>query len=593
MHDLDYLRLLEAAVEHSFDSVVITTAGLEPPGPEIIYANPAFQSMSGYTLDELRGQNPRILQGPRTSRATLDRLKAALHAGQAFSARTVNYRKDGSAYDVEWSISPVRGTGGEVTHFVSVQRDITAETRERRRREMLVNALDETSDQVVITDQDVRILDVNKSFERHTGFTREEVRGKNPRILQSGMHDRAFYQRMWNTLKEGEIFRATFIDRRKDGRLVHLEETITPVRDENGDISGYVSIGKDVSARVETEKELMRLATTDMLTGLTNRMHFEKLFLEELERSRRYEHPLSLIMIDIDNFKSINDRYGHAVGDEVLTRFAQRLSGNLRAVDILARVDKDHSSSVSGGFTVTRKPETVSATSSRMEMELITLKASSLFGLAYATEEILTDSPMSFAALIDSGFRDQFPAHILDEKIRGNGGAEFLGVLESDAEVVVAKETGQDADTIVADNVIKMAERSWGFGSAIWLANHDTRHQLSTLTIATGTGGVLIYQPSDREGFPDMLLGRPVFYTEYASTLGDAGDIMLVNWSQYLEGLYQPLESAESVHVRFVNHERAFKFWLRNAGAPWWRSALTPAQSSDTLSPIVTLAARA
>lgn len=337
MHDLSYLRLLESAVEHSFDAIVITTAALDPPGPEIIYANPAFQAMSGYTLDELDGRSPRLLQGSETNRNMLDQLRKTLAAGEPFSAKTVNYRKDGSPYDVEWSISPVRGPEGEITHFVSVQRDITEQTRERKRREMLVNALDETSDQVVITDQRARILDVNKSFERQTGFSREEVRGKNPRILQSGMHDRAFYQRMWSTLGDGEIFRATFVDRRKDGRLVHLEETITPVRDISGEISGYVSIGKDVSDRVETENELIRLATTDMLTGLTNRMQFEKVFREEIERSRRYGHPLSLIMIDIDHFKVINDQYGHDTGDEVLTRFARRLGENVRSSDTLAR----------------------------------------------------------------------------------------------------------------------------------------------------------------------------------------------------------------------------------------------------------------
>jgi HK97 family phage major capsid protein len=263
------------------------------------------------------------------------------------------------------------------------------------------------------------------------------------------------------------------------------------------------------------------------------------------------------------------------------------------SVEILARTDKDHTTSVSGGFTVTRKPETVAATSSRMALELITLKASSLFGLAYATEEILADSAISFAALIDAGFRTQMGAHILNEKIRGGGGNEYLGVLNSPAKVEVSKETNQAADTIVANNVIKMAARSWGFGNAIWLANHDTRPQLATLSIPIGTGGVLLYQPAQQERFPDMLWGRPVFYTEYASKVGDAGDIMLVDWSQYLEGTYQPIQSAESVHVRFIEHERTFKLWTRNAGAPWWRTALTPNKSGDTLSPIVTLAARA
>jgi HK97 family phage major capsid protein len=261
------------------------------------------------------------------------------------------------------------------------------------------------------------------------------------------------------------------------------------------------------------------------------------------------------------------------------------------SIEIPARTDKNHSTSVSGGFTVSRKAETAAAAASRGQMEMVTMKAASLFGLAYATEEILTDSPISFAALIDSGFRDQFPAHLLNEKIRGNGGNEFTGYLNSPAAVTVAAEGGQAADTINSANIINMASRIWGQG-AVWIANHDTRPQLAVLSITIGTGGVLLYQPAQTEGFPDMLWGKPVFYTEFASKLGDVGDIALVNFSQYLEGLYQPLQSAESVHVRFVNHERAFKFWLRNAGAPWWRSALTPAKSAQTLSPIVLLAAR-
>lgn len=262
-------------------------------------------------------------------------------------------------------------------------------------------------------------------------------------------------------------------------------------------------------------------------------------------------------------------------------------------VRIRARTDKDHSTSVSGGFTVTRRPETVDFTSSRMAMERVSLEASSLVGMAYETEELIQDSPISFAALIDAGFRDQFAAHILNEKIRGNGVGEYEGILNAACKVSVAKESGQAADTINATNVIKMAARSWGFGSTIWLANHDTRPQLATLSISVGTSGTLIYQPSEREGFPDMLWGRPIFYTEYASTVGDEGDLVLWNPTQYLEGMYQPLRSAESVHVRFVQHERVFKLWVRNAGASWWRSALTPAKGSSTLSPIVTLAARA
>ncbi|WP_322520400.1 diguanylate cyclase [Guyparkeria halophila] len=337
MQDLQYLRLLQAAVEQSFDAVVITTAELDHPGPEIVYANPAFLAMTGYRLDEILGETPRLFQGEATSRPVLDRLRAALTVGERFAARTINYRKDGTAYDVEWSISPVRDEAGTVTHFVSVQRDISLETREHERRQMLVYALDASSDSVVITDRDNTILDVNRAFEEHTGFSREEVRGKNPRILQSGMHDRSFYQRLWDTLKSGDVFRDTFIDKQKNGQLLHMEETITPVRDEEGELTGYVSIGKDITDRVHTENELKRLATTDMLTGLINRMHFEKILHHEHERVQRYGHPAALVMIDIDRFKQINDHCGHPCGDAVLTRFARLISDHVRATDSFAR----------------------------------------------------------------------------------------------------------------------------------------------------------------------------------------------------------------------------------------------------------------
>lgn len=269
------------------------------------------------------------------------------------------------------------------------------------------------------------------------------------------------------------------------------------------------------------------------------------------------------------------------------------------SVELAARTDKDHTTSVSGGFTVTRRAETALIAASRGQMELITLKATSLFGLGFATEELLADSPISFVAIMESAFRDEFAAHMLSEKLRGGGGNEYLGILTALASaglgptISIAKEAGQTADSIVAMNAIKMAARCWGFGNSIWLANHDTRPQMYTLAIPVGVGGTLIYQPSREKGFPDMLLGRPVHYNEFASKVGDVGDLILANFSQYLDGIYQPMQSAESVHVRFLNHERAFKCWLRNAGAPWWKTPLTPAKSAETLSPFVVLADRA
>jgi HK97 family phage major capsid protein len=263
-------------------------------------------------------------------------------------------------------------------------------------------------------------------------------------------------------------------------------------------------------------------------------------------------------------------------------------------VRIPARVDKDHSSgSVSGGFTVARRIETAAATASRQSYELISMVANNLFGLAYATEEILTDSAVSFAALLQAGFRDQFASHLLDEKLRGTGVGEFEGILNTPSLVSVAKEGGQSADTIVYENVIKMRARCWGYANAFWLANHDTYPQLAQMSMDIGTGGSAVWQPSVVPDRPDMLLGRPIVFSEYAETLGDKGDLILANWSQYLEGTYQGMQQAASIHVRFLNHEQTFKFWMRNDGRSWWRTALTPRKGASTLSPFVTLDARA
>jgi HK97 family phage major capsid protein len=262
-------------------------------------------------------------------------------------------------------------------------------------------------------------------------------------------------------------------------------------------------------------------------------------------------------------------------------------------VNINARTDKNHTSSVSGGLTVARRAETQTPTSSRITFEQVELKATALFGLAYASEEVLERSPVSFLALLEAGFRDEFGAKLLDERLNGTGVGQFEGVINAPATISQAKETGQAATTLVYENIIKMRARCWGYGSAVWLANHDTLPQLMIMNQSVGTGGVVVWQPSAREDHPDMLLGRPIYFSEFTKTLGTKGDVVLGNWSQYLEGTLSGSRSAESMHVRFLEHERTFKFWVENDARCWWRAALTPKQSTTTLSPFVVLDTRA
>ncbi|MCG5501200.1 sensor domain-containing diguanylate cyclase [Ectothiorhodospira lacustris] len=330
-------QILKTAVEQSFNAVVITTAQMEMPGPQILYVNRAFCDMTGYTAQELIGKTPRILQGPRTDADTIERLRRCVKAGEFFIGNTVNYRKDGSCYYVEWNISPIRDGKGLITHFVSVQRDLSEKVRAEYERNLMANALEANSDQVVMTDRAGHIVYVNRAFEKQTGYRRQDVLGKNPRILKSGHHDGTFYKELWDTLQSGQPFRATFVNKARDGSLFHLEQTITPVRDELGEITHYMSTGKDISERVRMEQVLRRMATIDLLTGLPNRSFGEQLLEREWHRAGRYAEGFSLIMADIDHFKAINDQHGHEVGDQVLSWMGQLLQDLVRRSDTAIR----------------------------------------------------------------------------------------------------------------------------------------------------------------------------------------------------------------------------------------------------------------
>jgi len=141
--DARRLRLLESAVHNATDAVIVTTADLDLPGPAIVYVNPSFTRMTGFEAAEVLGRSPRILQGPRTDRATLDRLRRSLKGGEAFSGEIVNYRKDGSEYPIEWHVAPIRNAEGRTTHWVSIQRDITEreQTEEARRQSQKLESL--------------------------------------------------------------------------------------------------------------------------------------------------------------------------------------------------------------------------------------------------------------------------------------------------------------------------------------------------------------------------------------------------------------------------------------------------------------------
>ena len=231
-------------------------------------------------------------------------------------------------------------------------------------------------------------------------------------------------------------------------------------------------------------------------------------------------------------------------------------------------------------------------TVSKPAFENLALELKKLIGLCYMTDEMMQDLPF-LESFIGEVFTEEFTFQLEEAIINGTGSGQPLGILQSPALVTVAKETQQTADTVVYANIVNMWSRlhARSRANAVWLINQDVEPQLYSMVIGTN---VPAYLPANGlSGTPyATLFGRPVIPTEHNATLGDVGDVILADFNEYVTIDAGAMKYDTSIHVRFVYDETALRFVYRFDGAPLWKSALTPAKGSNTISPYVTLAAR-
>ncbi|MEE4376827.1 MAG: PAS domain S-box protein [Candidatus Competibacteraceae bacterium] len=336
------ILLLQTAVSHLNDIVIITEAEpINDPGPRILFANPAFERLTGYRTDEVVGQTPRILQGPETDRATLDRVRHALENWQPVREEVLNYTKTGEPFWLEMDIIPLVDETGWSTHWISVERDVTQRKQTEEQLRLAAKAFENTSDAITITDAQGLIVSVNNAFTQITGYSAEEVIGQNPSILQSGRHDASYYTRMWQELQDNGRWRDEIWNRHKSGRIYPEVLTINAVRDEHDTITHYVGVFTDLSRHKEDEARLAFLTHHDPLTRLPNRTLLLDRCRKMLTVAERHGHRVALIFIGLDHFKTVNDSLGHVMGDQLLQAVADRLVEALRGSDTLARLGGD------------------------------------------------------------------------------------------------------------------------------------------------------------------------------------------------------------------------------------------------------------
>ncbi|HUL41552.1 MAG TPA: diguanylate cyclase [Burkholderiales bacterium] len=208
-------------------------------------------------------------------------------------------------------------------------------------QDLLADALAKVANAIFITDSRGFIVWSNSAFWQLSGYSEQEVLGRKASFLKSGRQDPRFYKEMWETICSGRVWRGKMVERRKDGALFVVEEIITPLMDETGNVTHFIAIQHDLTSR---EKEIERthfLAYHDSLTGLANRELLLKFLEDAVSVAQRAGRLVGILFLDMDGFKNVNDRLGHRVGDRLLKAIAERLNASVRKTDMVARLGGD------------------------------------------------------------------------------------------------------------------------------------------------------------------------------------------------------------------------------------------------------------
>jgi len=345
--DITELRLAQEALaisEEEYRSLVTNIPGVVyrcamDKDWTVGFISPLIETLSGHPVDAFTpgGRGLASLIHPEERERVLREIGQQLRERGSFVAE---YRILDQAGAVHWVLASGRAHGSDrrrPDHLSGVLFDVTTIKAAEERLRQTAIVFDNTTEGIMITDADGRIVAVNRAFTAITGYGAEEVQGRSPRLLSSGRHDEAFYRAMAESLKQTGHWRGEIWNRHKNGQVFPVLQTISAVQDETGRVTGHVTMFSDITHIKQTEARLEKLAYHDALTGLPNRLLFDERLEHAMQQAQRHGERLAVLYFDLDRFKSLNDTLGHQVGDALLEAIAARLGKRLRKSDTLSR----------------------------------------------------------------------------------------------------------------------------------------------------------------------------------------------------------------------------------------------------------------
>ncbi|MGH1432302.1 MAG: EAL domain-containing protein [Neptuniibacter sp.] len=274
---------------------------------------------------------------------------------------------------------PIYDSDGAFKGYRGVDRDISERKKRELELQLSSTVLETASEGVMVTDFKNKIIKVNKAFTDITGFSDDDVIGKQPAILKSNLHDKYFYKSIYQSLADHGRWAGEIKNKRKNGEVYPQWLSISSMYDDESKLIGYVALFNDITLRKEQEEKITYQANYDSLTGLANRHLMQDYFQRAILHAERYEKQVALLFIDLDRFKQVNDSLGHAFGDRLLQEAALRLNQQMRRTDIASRLGGDEFAVIIPDVTKLEEVESVARKVTRIFSEPFTLDSHELF----------------------------------------------------------------------------------------------------------------------------------------------------------------------------------------------------------------------
>lgn len=307
----------------------------------LIRANTAFYTLIGSSPEEAIDRPIHQLVHPHGEDSPCPVCQAQLENRETTVTLEIDDPNNPTDHPIEVALRLVHDSNDIPAGMLVAIRDLSHTRQIRERLRLAGIVFDNTTEGIMVTGADARVLEVNQAFTDILGYQRNEIIGQKPSILNSGQHNPEFYEDMWQSLENTGQWRGEIWNRRKDGSILPEWQTITRVDDELGNLAQYVAVFSDISQIKQSQEKLAHLAHHDPLTDLPNRLLLNERLERAISRAKRNNKRFTLMFLDIDNFKHINDSLGHPIGDQLLKALAHTLSSAVRCEDTVARVSGD------------------------------------------------------------------------------------------------------------------------------------------------------------------------------------------------------------------------------------------------------------